>query len=76
MQELLVKEPEGQEPLKEGTYQAICVSVIDMGTQTMTFETETKELRKIRISWELEPITGEETPRILGKDYTFSLHER
>ena len=74
MQELLVKEPEGLEPIEDGTYKAVCVSVIDMGTQTMTYKDEVKDTHRVRVSWELEPQAGDEQPRILGKDYTFSLH--
>lgn len=70
---VLAKEPESTfEPIADGTYNAVCVSVVDMGTQTMTFKEESREVHRIRISWELEiPLQDN---RVLGKDYTLSLH--
>jgi len=43
-----------ERPLVEaGAHPAICYSVIDMGTQKSTYQGETKELKKIRIGFEV-----------------------
>ena len=43
-----------ERPLVEaGAHPAICYSVIDMGTQKSTYQGETKELKKLRISFEI-----------------------
>ena len=72
---LIAKEPESTfEPIEEGPYQAVCSSVIDTGTQTMTYNEESKQVRRIRVTWELS-VDGSEN-RLIGKDYTLSLHEK
>ena len=43
-----------EKPIVEaGAHSAICYSVIDMGTQKSTYQGETKELKKIRIGFEV-----------------------
>jgi hypothetical protein len=43
-----------ERPLVEaGAHPAICYSVIDLGTQKSTYQGETKELKKLRISFEI-----------------------
>jgi hypothetical protein len=43
-----------ERPLVEaGAHPAICYSVIDMGTQKSTYQGETKELKKLRLSFEI-----------------------
>lgn len=74
---LIVSEPEGSlEVLKTGTYPAQCISVIDLGTQKVTFQEQVKEVHKVRISWELDKLPGEERARVLGKEYTLSTHPK
>ena len=43
-----------ERPLVEaGSHPAICYQVIDLGTQKSTYQGETKELKKLRISFEI-----------------------
>jgi hypothetical protein len=43
-----------ERPLVEaGAHPAICYSVVDLGTQKSTYQGETKELKKIRIAFEI-----------------------
>lgn len=70
-----------------GVYIGRCYSLVDLGTQTSTFEGEEKIAHKIRIAWELfgeddngVPLTvlvdGHEMPLVVSKNYTLSLHEK
>jgi len=60
-----------------GTHFARCFAIVDLGTHTETFQGKVKQLRKIRISWE---ICGEKTedgkPFTISKFYTRSLGEK
>lgn len=77
---------EKRDPIKPGTYQARCYSVVIMGTFKETYNGEEKEVQKVRITWELptEMITytkkyenGTEekvtAPSVIGSQYTFSM---
>lgn len=65
-----------------GTHIGRCFSVIDLGTQSMDYMGQSKELRKIRVTWELpdeRAVFNEdkgEQPFVLSKDYTLSLYEK
>lgn len=69
-------------PFKAGTYQAVCYSVIDLGTQYN--EMYGKEQHKVWIAFEIPSIRctvekdGTETdmPRVVSKFYTLSIHEK
>lgn len=68
--------------LDAGSYPARCISVIDLGTQTIAFNNETKQLRKIRLTFEFptelsvfKEENGEQ-PFILSCEFTYSLHEK
>ena len=66
------------ELVPEGNHLSVCSSIIDMGTQEVTYENQpTKHQRKIYISWQ---ITGEERsdgePFYIGKSYTYSSNEK
>jgi hypothetical protein len=71
-------------PIPAGTYQAVCYSVVDLGTHTGDYMGQQKRQHKIRITWEVPSermkITkdGQELdlPRVIGKSYTLSLHEK
>lgn len=67
-------------PIPEGTYVAICVRVIDLGTQVTTFKGAEKNQRKVLIAWETPDETveyeGETAPALLMSSYTASLHEK
>jgi hypothetical protein len=67
-------------PLPEDMYDAVCVSLVDLGTQSFEFSGEVKVARKVLITWAIanETVTldGEPKPRIVSKEYTLSLNER
>lgn len=67
-------------PVPQGLHFAICYSVIDLGTQTIEWQGEKKEQRKVQISWEV-PDERLETdqgnfPCTIQNRYTFSSHEK
>jgi hypothetical protein len=64
-----------------GTYLARCVRVIDLGTQTKTFQNESKDVHQIMIGWELPTervphgeFQGE--PFVVYGWYTLSIHPK
>jgi hypothetical protein len=74
-------------PVPPGAYVARCYQVIDLGTQTTTFQGDTKVAHKLRLSWEIFgeddaglPLTvsfgGKTMPMTIAKSYTVSLHEK
>lgn len=65
-------------PIPEGTYTAICYSVIDLGVQyNEKFGTSS---RKVLFTWELPDETidveGEQKPKAISKEYTMSLNDK
>ena len=61
-------------PPPEGTHTAICVKIIDIGTQYSNFYGKSKH--KVIIGWELPNTKDDEgEPVIAWKRYTLSLHE-
>ncbi len=66
-------------PCPAGSYLARCVQLIDLGTQTATYEGETKRARKVLVAWEIlddECRRDDGQPFILSKRFTQSLHEK
>ncbi|KKM70877.1 hypothetical protein LCGC14_1436370 [marine sediment metagenome] len=69
-------------PIDGGTYQGICIGVIDIGTQYNTYYQ--KSMRKVVFVWELPEVRIEvekdgqtlNLPRVISKTYTTSLHEK
>lgn len=65
-----------------GTHVARCYSIIDLGTQTIEYMGEEKDLHQVRVTWELpeeKAVFKEENgeqPFVLSKDYTLSLYEK
>ncbi|MCB0255862.1 MAG: hypothetical protein KDI55_19260 [Anaerolineae bacterium] len=71
-----------------GVHIARCVQVIDLGTQEVTFQGETKQQHKLYIAWEVlgeddagVPLTyegtdGKDHPMTIGKRYTLSLNDK
>jgi hypothetical protein len=66
----------------EGIWPARCVWIIDLGTQRTEFNGKSKNLKKVRLYWELPEQTsvfdeekGEE-PFFVSKDYTATIGER
>ena len=82
MGDITAREPKGNDfPLTEaGNHLAICYSIVDLGTQELTFEGNSKDVHRVRIVWELPKerieINGEDLPRAIGKEYTLSLHKK
>ena len=66
------------EPIPEGTYTAICYSIIDLGMQVN--EKFGNSSHKVMFTWELPDetinIDGEDKPRAISKEYTLSLGEK
>ena len=69
-------------PIDAGTYVARCFSMVQIGTIEQEYMGETKELNKVRITWELPTEKkvykeGEpEKPLTVSKEFTLSLHEK
>ncbi len=64
-------------PVPAGTHLGICYRVIDMGTQSSTFDGETKQAHKVMISWEIpDEKMDDGRPFTISKTYTFSTHEK
>ena len=63
-----------------GTHAARLYSIIDLGTHDVEYQGESKAKRLIRLGWELMDetvnIDGEDKPMVIGKEYTFSLHDK
>lgn len=69
-----------------GIFPAVCVQVIDLGTQTNEYQGETTKSRQVRIAWELQGadmLGGGATgfmsngePFMVTEIYTLSLNER
>lgn len=70
------------EPIEAGTYAARCISMIEIGTITESFQGEEKRMRKVRITWELpteQKVFKEENgeqPYVVSKEFTLSMHEK
>jgi len=83
---MLLKENDrpAREPIPQGTYHAVCFSVIDLGTQKVEYQGNVSLKRQLYVTWEIpsERITimiddeEKEVPRIIGKKYTASLNPR
>ncbi len=79
---LTAKRPKGEDfpPIEAGTYQGVCYSVIDLGTQHTTYEGTEKETAQILITWEIPAarieIEGQDLPRAISKRYTNSLGKK
>lgn len=67
-------------PVPEGSYTAICVRVIDLGTQVTSWKGADKTQRKVLIAWEIPEVEveydGEVKPALIVSRYTASLSDR
>ncbi len=71
-------------PAPAGTHLARCYRMIDLGTQSGTFNGETKLRHKIQLTWELHGedddgnalVMDDGKPLIVNKRYTLSLHAK
>jgi hypothetical protein len=64
------------------THQAVCYSIIEIGTEEFVYMGETKKSKKVKITFELpnelrvfDEEKGEQ-PMVIGKDFTISLSEK
>ena len=64
-------------PCPDGNHVAVCVRVIDLGTQKTEFQGQTKTQRKVLVTWEIPDEKMEDgRPFTVNKKYTFSSHEK
>lgn len=64
-------------PVPAGTHLGICYRVIDMGTQSSTFNGETKQAHKVLVTWEIPEEKMEDgRPFSISQSYTWSMHEK
>lgn len=66
------------EPAPEGVHSAVCIAVIDLGTQVQSkFQsTEVEEVPLLEIRWELDAERDDGKPFMIMKRYRKSLHEK
>ena len=74
------KEAKKSNPIDAGAHSAVCTQVIDLGLQREEYMGEVKEIKQIRIVWEVDEkgkdSDGKEYNRIHGETYTNSLGEK
>jgi len=64
-------------PPPSGTHLAICTRVIDLGTQRVEWQGQTKLQRKVLLSWELpEELRDDGKPILISQRYTLSSSEK
>ena len=59
-----------------GSYGAMCIKLIDLGTQQVTWDGDTKYQRKVFIQWELDENMEDGRPFVTGRKFTVSMHEK
>lgn len=63
-------------PVEPGVYPAVCIGVVDLGEQELTFKGKTRYVNQVKIIFELPgelvEVDGEENPRQLSRNFTFS----
>lgn len=71
-----------RELIPAGNYIARCYQMIEIGTVQEAFQGQNKQLKKVRIGWELPEETrvfsqekGEQ-PFVISQEYTLSMHEK
>lgn len=65
------------DPAPVGVHNAICVGVIDLGTQTSTYNNEENTRRQNLVTWELpEELREDGKPHTISKFYTASIGEK
>ena len=79
---IVAKEKTGLPPINEGTYQAVCYRLYDLGSQFS--EKWGKTAHQVLIIWEIQEARIEiekdgvkvDLPRVVSKKYTLSLNEK
>lgn len=68
--------PDFENP-QPGPHAAVCVRIIDLGTQPNNYNgQESEPKRKLRVFWELSDKMGDGRPFLMMKQYTTSLHKK
>jgi hypothetical protein len=66
--------------IEAGFHRAVCCGYADLGTQTITYQGETKQSRRVIIFFSLPDsridVEGKEMPRQISCRYTMSIHEK
>lgn len=65
-------------PAPAGLHQGVCIDVVDLGNQEMTFAGKAKLTHRVRLWWALEeenPDNGGQPFRVM-RNFTASLHEK
>jgi hypothetical protein len=64
-------------PPPAGTHLSVCYRVIDLGTQQVDWQGESKQQHKLMLSWEIpEEKMDDGRPFTISQRYTFSSHEK
>ena len=64
-------------PCPDGNHIAVCIRVIDLGTQKGEYQGQPKIARKVLITWEIpDELMEDGRPFTINKKYTFSSHEK
>lgn len=62
-------------PAPEGTHQAVCVDVIDLGMKDNLFKPGTQQ-HKIDVAWQINELRDDNKRFVVYKRYTLSLNEK
>jgi hypothetical protein len=63
-------------PAPGGTWAAVCVDVVDLGTLEVNYGGKSKKQHKIRLVWQISELMSDTKPYIVQKRYTLSLHDK
>jgi hypothetical protein len=64
------------ENVEPGSYAAVCIRMIDLGSHESTWEGATKINHKVKIVWELSEKMADGRPFITSRDFNISMHEK
>jgi hypothetical protein len=63
-------------PHPEGVHPAVCLDVIDLGMQTLSFQGESRVVPRIRLVFESEATTPDGKRCSISRSFTASLHQK
>lgn len=64
------------ESAPEGTHNAVCTRLIDLGTQDVTYSGETRQRHELLVGWEIDAERADGSRHIVNQVYTLSLNEK
>lgn len=73
---IITQEDKSYETVTPGSYAAVCVGIIDLGTQITEWEGEKKQAHKVMLNFELEEKMLDGRPFVASREFTLSLHEK